>query len=280
MPGQDIDVRPETQLPTPAHGALLDRALHSLGTDDRVLAILLGGSLATADGDEESDLDLTVVAEDDVAEEFSTEMQGWLTDIGAVAVAPGPVPSLLTSLMEDGLRLDLTIERRSSFSARPRRAMLVVHDPLGVVEPSEVVRPRFKPTPEWLEQSVQDFFRFLDQLTVIVLRKEWIAGIDNAWYLISQLVSLYAHRNGAARTSPRRVNERLTLRQRRAIESLPPIRSDEGAIVDVHAAVAALYLPEARELYTELGLEWPHALEETVFEHLHRRTGVRISSES
>ncbi len=276
MLGQHIHVGPETELPTPAHAALLDRALRSLRTDDRVLAILLGGSLATGDGDEESDLDVTVVVEDHGADEFSAELQPWLTAIGAVAVAPGPVPSLLTSLMRDGLRLDITIERRSSVSARPRRAMVALYDPLGVVERSDAVRPRFEPTPEWLTQSVEDFLRFLDQLTVIVLRKEWITGIDNAWYLISQLVALYGHRNRAARTSPRRVNERLTPGQRRAIESLPPIRSEERAIVEVHLAVAALYLPEARELYTELGLEWPHALEQTVFEHLDRRTGVRI----
>ena len=128
-----------------------------------------------------------------------------------------------------------------------------------------------------LAKSAEDFLRFFDQLSVVVVRSEWIAGIDNAWYLISQLVDLYAHRNRAARTSPRRVNARLTPSQRRAIESLPPIGADERAITDVHMAIAALYLPAAEEFSKELGLEWPQELERTVVEHLERRTGVRFS---
>ena len=268
---------PDTTLPTPAHAALLERALQSLRSDPRVLAILLGGSLASGEVDEESDIDLTVVLDDATADEFSLELESWLRGVGhPVAVSPGPVPNLVAALMQDGLRFDVTVERRSSVATRSRRATLVLHDPFGVAASSDVVVPRYEPTADWLRRNTEDFLRFLDQLSVVVLRQEWIAGIDNCWYLISQLVDLYAHRNRAARTSVRRVNERLTPSQREAIESLPPIRADERAIVDVHMAVAKLYLPEAEEFYKELGLEWPRELEQTVVEHLTRRTGTRL----
>lgn len=269
-------MRPE--VPTAEHAALLDRALESLRSDRRVLAILLGGSLATGDADEESDIDLTVVVDDPVAEELLLGLERWLGQIGhVVAVTPGPVPNLVASLMRDGLRFDVTVERLSSAATRPRRAFVVLHDPSRVVGATGVVTPRFEPTPEWLTKSAEDFLRFLDQLSVIVVRREWIAGIDNAWYLISQLVDLYAHLNRAPRTSPRRVNVRLTSIQREAIESLPPIRADQQAIVEVHRAIAALYLPTADELFKEMGLKWPHELERTVVEHLERRTGARFS---
>ncbi len=269
----------EGTLPTPAHAALLDRALQSLRSDPRVLAILLGGSLASGEGDEESDIDLTVVIDDADAEEFSLEVEDWFRKFGhPVAITPGPVPNLVASLMRDGLRFDVTVQRQSSIATRPRRASSVLHDPSGVVpRGGDVVTPRFEPTPEWLQQNVEDFLRFLDQLSVVVLRQEWIAGIDNCWYLISQLVDLYAHRNGAARSSPRRVNARLTSTQREGIEALPAIRAEERAIVDVHMAVAKLFLPEAEEFYKKMGLEWPHELEQTVVEHLARRTGTRLS---
>lgn len=201
-----------------------------------------------------------------------------MREIGdVVAVAPGPVPNLMASLMRDGLRFDVTVERRSSAATRPRRSTVALHDPLVAIGATDPVTPHFDPTPEWLAKNVEDFLRFFDQLSVVALRREWIAGIDNAWYLISQLVDLYAHRNRAVRTSPRRVNARLTSSQREAIESLPPISADERAITDVHMAIAALYLPAAEEFYKELGLEWPQALERTVVEHLERRTGVRFS---
>ena len=109
-----------------------------------------------------------------------------------------------------------------------------------------------------------------------MIRKEWIAGIDNAWYLISQLVDLYATRNRAPRTSARRLNARLTAEQRSAIESLPAIQATEQAIVDVHIAVARLFLPEAQQLYRQLGLQWPQELEQTVVEHLQRRIGAGL----
>lgn len=256
----------------------MERALVSLRSDPRVHAIWLGGSLASGEPDEESDIDMTVVVDDATANEFSLELERWLQGVGhPVAVTSGPVPNLVASLMRDGLRFDVTVERRSSVAARPRPEVLVLHDPFGVAGGGGVVTPRFEPTGKWLRQSVEDFLRFLDQLNVVVLRREWIAGIDNAWYLISQLVDLYAHRNRAVRTSVRRINARLTSSQREAIETLPPIHGDERSIVDVHMAVAKLYLPEAEEFSKELGLEWPQELEQTVVEHLARRTGARLS---
>ena len=242
-----------------------------------MLVIFLGGSLSAGGADDESDIDLTIVVEDEA--EFLRDLEPWFGSVGhPVVVSPGPVPSLVTSLMSDGLRLDVSVERRSSFAARPRRALSVLHDPLGLAAGLSFVVPHYQPTADWLRQSVEDFLRFLDQLSVIVIRREWITGIDNAWYLMSQLVDLYSHRNRAERTSPRRLNSRLTSTQRSAIEALPAIRCDERAIVDVHMAIARLYLPEARLLYNELGLEWPEDLEATVVEHLLRRTGCRLDA--
>ena len=270
----------ETQptLPTRGHAALLDQALQTFRSDERVVAILLGGSLVGGEVDEESDIDLTVVVADEEADEFSATWRDWLGRIAdPVVMSPGPRPDLLTSLTPDGLRLDVTVERRSSMATQRGQAVLALYDPLGVAAGIAVVVPRFEPTPEWLQQNVEDFLRFLDQLNVVVIRNEWIAGIDNAWYLISQLVDLLAHRNRAARTSARRLNVRLTKAQREAIESLPAIRGDERAIVEVHVAIAQLYLPAAKEFYQELGLEWPHRLEQAVIEHLRRRTGAHLS---
>ena len=267
----------EPRLPSSGHAALLQQALEGLRRDERVLAVLLGGSLVNGDADEESDIDLTVVVDDAVVDEFTGEWRHWLERIGPpVLASPGPMPNLITSLMRDGLRLDVTVERRSSFGSRPRRDAVALHDPSDILAGTEVVVPRFEPTPELVRQNVENFLRFLDQLSIVVIRKEWLAGIDNAWYLISQLVELYAMHNGAPRTSARRLNARLTAEQRSGIESLPAIQAKEQAIVDVHIAVARLFLPEAQELYRRLGLRWPQELEQTVVEHLQRRIGAGL----
>jgi predicted nucleotidyltransferase len=135
----------EPILPTPAHAALLDRAVESLRSDDRVLAVLLGGSVADGEADEESDLDLTLIVDDAAADQFSLDLEGWLRRVaGAVAVAPAPVPNLVTSLMGDGLRLDVTVERRSSLAGR-RRAMVALHDPSGVVGVTDILAPQTWP---------------------------------------------------------------------------------------------------------------------------------------
>lgn len=265
-------------LPTPAHADLARRALKTFRGDERVVAVFLGGSVATGEADEESDLDLTVVVEDAALDDIWESLEHSMRSIDRpVAVAPGPMPRLLTALMQNGLRLDVTVESRSALGSRPRRPLVALSDPLAIGAGLEVASPRFEPTPTWLGQHVTDFLRFLDQLNVVVVRREWIAGVDNAWYLISRLVDLYAHLNRAPRTSPRRVNVRLTPAQRAAIASLPPIQAEESSVLAVHLAVARLYLAEARALAENLHVEWPTELEQTVLGHLRTRTGSDFS---
>jgi hypothetical protein len=269
----------KVRFPTPAHQALADRALEALGLDGRVVAVFVGGSLATGQVDEESDLDLTVIVDDSGLDSFWEGLGRWFHSVGRpVAVAPGPMPHLLTGLMHDGLRLDVAVVARTALASRPRRPMVALHDPDDVLVGLEFASPRFEPTPEWLSSHVSDFLRFLDQLNVVVVRGEWIAGVDNTWYLISRLLDLYAHSNRAPRTSPRRVNARLTPAQQMAVESLPPIQANEASVVGVHLAVARLYRTEARALADKLGAEWPTELEEAVLDHLRVRTGTDFAS--
>lgn len=180
--------------------------------------------------------------------------------------------------MRDGLRVDVAVVSRSVLASRPRRPVTALHDPYGISVGLQFASPRFEPTPEWLRHHIADFLRFFDQLNVVVVRREWIAGVDNAWYLISRLLDLYAHSNSAPRTSPRRVNARLTPTRRRAVESLPPIRADETGVVAVHLAVAKLYRLEARALADKLAVDWPVELGEAVLEHLRVRTGIDFYS--
>ena len=86
------------------------------------------------------------------------------------------MPHLLTGLMHDGLRLDVAVVARSALAARPRRPLIALHDPDGILVGIEFTSPRFEPTPEWLRRHVNDFLRFLDQLNVVVVRREWIDG--------------------------------------------------------------------------------------------------------
>lgn len=269
---------PAITFPTPAHEALADRTVEVLRTDERVVAVFIGGSVVTGESDEESDLDLTVIMDDAGLDSFWEGIERWFHSVGRpVAVAPGPIP-LATALMHDGLRLDLAVVARSALASHPRRPMIALHDPYGTAVGLEFASPRFEPTPEWLDGHVRDFLRFLDQLTVVVVRREWIAGIDNAWYLVSRLLDLYAHSNRAPRTSPRRVNARLTPTQQLAVEALAPIRANPASIVAVHVRVATLYRIEARTLADKVGMEWPTELENAVVDHLRVRTGAEFVS--
>jgi len=269
---------PHISFPTPGHADLVRRAVETFGPDERIVGLFLAGSLATGEGDEESDLDLTLVVDDGALDGVWEGLEFSLRSIGyPVAVAPGPMPLLLTALMRDGLRLDVAVETRSGFGSRPRRPLVALYDPLAIGSGLEVASPHFEPTREWLDRHVADFLRFLDQLNVIVLRGEWIAGVDNAWYLMSRLVDLYAHLNRAPRTSARRVNVRLTPAQTMAFASLPAMRADEPSVLAVHLAVTRLYLIEARALAEALRVRWPTELEQTVLEHLRTRTGSDFS---
>src|SRR5207253_7135363 len=78
--------------------ALYDRAVEVLGADPRVLAFEPGGSIATGEVDQWSDLDLHIAVGKDDFDAFVADWPQWLNTITATVFARTPIfPSIINT---------------------------------------------------------------------------------------------------------------------------------------------------------------------------------------
>jgi hypothetical protein len=220
----------------PAYGELYGRIEAAVGGNG---TLRLGtGSLTRGSADAYSDLDLVVEADDPDA-------------FDAVAAIAAATPTVLlrrmpfgaTAITPDWLRVDLVVAPRGG-DAGPQQ-----------------------PQPTDVDALAEEFLRVLGLLPVVVARGEWIVASDGAWLLRSFLVRLLLAENGeAVVTGVKRLNEKLTAEQRELVERLPPIAATHEGAIAAHLAIAAAFLPRAKQLATR----WPADLEAATYAHLAR----------
>jgi hypothetical protein len=120
---------------------------------------------------------------------------------------------------------------------------------------------------------VEEVFRVLGLLPIVVGRGEWIVGWGGVALLRLLLIQLLLAENGAAPTTgAKRVNPKLTEEQRAVVEALPPLAATRDSVIAGHLAVANAFLPRARALVGA----WPRALEEAMRAHLRRALALEL----
>lgn len=124
------------------------------------------------------------------------------------------------------------------------------------------------------------FLRCLGLLVVGVGRGEVLTAVTGCGILRNQLISLLletAHvedRGGALRLNPL-----LSAEQREVLEGLPSTVATLESVLEVHRALARAFLPRARRLHAELGLEWPERFEEATLAYVEREIGMDLRAQ-
>jgi predicted nucleotidyltransferase len=255
--------------------AFLERLTAGLREDARVVAAWVIGSLASGGGDTYSDIDLLVAVRD---EDFAAVVADWpllLDRLTPTVFAQrlGAADKLtITAITPEWQRFDITLA--SAADSRPHGYQVA---PL-FTRAADAAPFTFSPTPprlDWdrLPALTGDFLRVLGLLPVAVGREEFIVGLTPVMLLRSYLIDLYLLDNGAPRTGAKRLNERLTIEQRRALTALPPLAPTRDSVVAGHLALARLFLPCARQLAAEHGVAHPDAFERATLAHLRRTMG-------
>ena len=258
----------------PGYGRLFERTLAVLGADERVRAVWLSGSVARAEADAASDLDFIVTVSDEDHAQFASEWETWLAGITDTVLAKplSFAPGSFYSVTPDWLRLDVVVERVSDISRsmfRTRQAVLD-RDGLAALVPPEEPAPA--PSAEKVRALVEEFLRIHGLLPVILVRKDWLLGVEGVHTLRSLLYQLFVEANGPhAVSGVKRWSDKLTDAHRRVLEELPTGEASRQGVIGGHLAVVGAFHAHAPEICDRLGIAWPHRLERLTYAHVERQ---------
>ena len=248
------------------YAGLLERALAVLGRDARIKAIWLGGSWARRDADSGSDLDLVVATTDDSYASFVESAREWwerITPTVLLETVPH-APNVWYSVAPDGARLDIVVEKESDLVRSLHRHRLALVDPDGLSArvPSPPVPTG--PDPGGVEWRLKELFRALCLIEVLVVREDWLLGVQGCALMQRTLADLYAAANGTASTNGvKHYASRLTSQQRAVLERLPAIAATREAVIVGHQAIFEAVVSTVPQLAGALGVGWPSGLEST-----------------
>ena len=232
--------------------------------DERVRALWLSGSLARGEADRASDLDLLLAVRDDDHAEFVAKWRDWLAEITPTLIARElPFARGIFFCVAPGReRLDIVVEAASVLASSFHRHRVVVfdRDGLDASVPAPLEAP---PSPEAIAALVEEFFRDYGMLPTVVVREDWLLGLEAIQVLRTLLYRLFVEAN--APLPPMGVKQwsrKLSVEQRHVLEILPGgAAAERESVIAAHDAVAVAFVREARRLCAAHGAAWPAELE-------------------
>lgn len=259
----------------------LHRVTDVLRADERVRGAWLAGSLGRGAGDDLSDLDLLVIVRESDLTGFADT---WVDTISAQVpvvlhhrLDAGPAV-VLNHVSAEWIRFDLVVVRSTEVALRDPATMRKLFDRDGLEQSMTGEARPLPPSGSRVRSLTQEFMRVLGLLPVVLGREEFEVGASGSGLIRTMLVQLMLEdafvpdRGGALKLRGVLRDEHLE-----ALRSLPPITATPESIVEVHIAVAQVFLPLARRLAEQTGGEWPAALEEALHRHLERTLNLRLS---
>jgi hypothetical protein len=267
-----------------------DLERHARG-DQRVRAAWLEGSFAGGTADAGSDVDLHVAIEDERFDEFVDGAREWVAAVraphGDVRATFGPV-RMFGWALDDYVRLDLFVERRSAVASLPRPVdprVLFDHD--GVAAGFRIEKPGGGDPAQKIADLLSIYwfgFTFPGRLGA---REEWGSQHLNALLVVYQFVvpAMLAQTRPEQTFRPQLHNERLLdPAQRAAIDAvvtelasaystLPP---DHEAVRAAHARLISLALRELKAAATAHGVAWASDAEDAVRRYFREELGIEL----
>jgi predicted nucleotidyltransferase len=259
---------------------LLDAAIEAASADQRIIALLLTGSLAAGESDAHSDIDLAMVVAPDDLPERTAEARRWveaLTEVILWKQVYPPYP-LFHAITPEWLRFDLTIAAPGRLSLSRDRARPLL-DRAGVYDalpPTPAPRPL---EPEAVGKILTEFLRILGLLTVAIGRTDYVAAVTGAGLLRGLLIDLMvSEQNPAAPPGAKSLARVLPACDIATLTALPSPSATRDSILATNRAIAEAFLPRARRLAERTSLVWPHRLEAACRAHLHRELGLVLGA--
>ena len=256
---------------TPEQQSLIARLQAHLEADPRVEALWLGGSLGRGAGDEYSDVDLIALVADGKA--IGTG-QTYGRDLGqsipCVIVRPLFGGGVVTVVTEAWERFDISFVEPAGLDRFDPSEIKNLFN-RGERQPSPRVATPYRTSPETLGPMIEEFFRILGLMVLSLGREEYLLGLSGIGFMRQLTMDLMLEENGIGPMSRGGALSRrplLTQEQLAELDGLATVSADREGIIRGNLDLARIFVPRARRLAAEIGLDWPQALEDAVRRHL------------
>ena len=242
--------------------------------DERVIALLLGGSLGAGRGDAFSDVDLILVVAPAAHGALVAEISDWIGVEVVHWMTPYPGLPLFCGVTPEWLRFDLTV-------TVPGRVLGAQNGLRPLVDRAGIwaaLPPTLEPKPiarEALEALVRETLRILGLLPVSIGREDYAVGVSGAGLLRGQLIALMvAMTEPAVPPGALHLARILPAEDYIALENLTPTAASREGVIGASVEIAGLFIPRAKRLAKAVGLAWPTAMENAVRDHWRRSLGL------
>jgi hypothetical protein len=264
------------QVPMADQQRLIEAVRALLVSEQRIEAAWLSGSIGKGEGDSFSDVDIIALVAGGTIADLSSDLAGRLR-----ATFDPPLlmslydGSLLSAVTADWQRFDVFLIGGEMLPRYKRRDLTLLFN-RGGREPPERDDPPYRTAPDGLLKIVNEFLRVLGLCPVVLGREEYQLALSGLDLLRRATIDLMLEENGIApwqRGGALRRNPMLTGEQREELAGLPAQAATRESVIDAHLAFAHIFLPRARRLAAEIGMEWPARFEAATRRHISEQLG-------
>jgi predicted nucleotidyltransferase len=168
---------------------LLDRFIEVCSNDERIVAAFLGGSHARGEADAFSDVDLCVIARDDVLDELFADRARLVGRLGGpVFVETFSLPNVVFFVLDDGTEGEIYFGSRSRLAELEPGQHRVLFDPDAILDGITFEEERADPAEQdrVLREALVWFWHDLSHFIAAI-------GRDQLWWAAGQLEALRAY---------------------------------------------------------------------------------------
>lgn len=263
------------------HRDLIDHVKTSLAAVPALNALFLGGSHGQGQADRFSDIDFVALADAERHEALAAKFRDALAELAPVVfwtARQGVGGFLVNAILADWTRCDLYLRPASAFDGRARNTVRPLIDPDRIWDSLPPELPAAEPDARRVSHIIHEFIRVLGLTSVGAGRGEYVLLVRGTGILRDLLTDLMIEqcplpeRGGALHPS------RLICADDMAeLAALPCPAPERDAVIAANIAIAEAFLPRARHVAGQIGLDWPDAFEAATRMYLERELGIRFA---
>lgn len=243
---------------------LIDAIVPVMEGQHSLRGLFLAGSFGRRTADAWSDVDFVGVA---APEQHRALADDWRKALEAITpiVFWQELPRgslLLNAVSADWLRCDLILVAPDNFGKRAKDTVKPLIDRDDIYEKLPDRLPPKQPDAGAVSYLIHEFIRMLGLIPVCAGRGEYVTMVLGVGMLRGHLEALLMQNVTSA--DPGGIlhqSKLLPPEQMRLLESLPYPGPQREALIEANFAIAREFLPRARAMAEELGVEWPTAFE-------------------